>query len=131
MVSAAVWLMESVPSTIANLYTAELKTFYSGNDKRCLISRETSRNAGSMVLLAPAKQLQATLFYISIHIPPFILDLVQVHSDEGLNVQCRYLGTVFFYQGFNDYCGWMHTSSNVLLICMPKIVRKRPTWIRW
>jgi acyl-homoserine lactone acylase PvdQ len=37
-----------------------------------------------------------------------------VHSEERTQcVQRRNLGTIFIYQGFNDYCGWMHTSSNV------------------
>jgi hypothetical protein len=39
---------------------------------------------------------------------------VQVHSDEGLTFMEQLHGTIFIYQGFNDYCGWMHTSSNVM-----------------
>jgi acyl-homoserine lactone acylase PvdQ len=36
-------------------------------------------------------------------------------------------GQFFIYQGFNDYCGWMHTSSNVDVADMyaEKIVRKK------
>ena len=35
-------------------------------------------------------------------------------SKEGLNVYGAVTwGQFFIYQGFNEYCGWMHTSSNV------------------
>ena len=35
-------------------------------------------------------------------------------SEEGLNVYGAVTwGQFFIYQGFNEYCGWMHTSSNV------------------
>jgi acyl-homoserine lactone acylase PvdQ len=79
------------------------------------------------------KQLQATLFYISIHTLLFFFrPEVQVHSEEGLNVYSAVTwGQFFIYQGFNDYCGWMHTSSNVDVADMyaEKIVRKKTNFM--
>jgi acyl-homoserine lactone acylase PvdQ len=37
---------------------------------------------------------------------------IQISSEEGLNAYGANLGQ-FIYQGFNENCGWMHTSSNV------------------
>jgi acyl-homoserine lactone acylase PvdQ len=35
-------------------------------------------------------------------------------SEEGLNAYGAVTwGQFFIYQGFNENCGWMHTSSNV------------------
>jgi acyl-homoserine lactone acylase PvdQ len=34
-------------------------------------------------------------------------------SSEGLNAWSCNLGQFFIYQGFNENCGWMHTSTNV------------------
>jgi len=39
---------------------------------------------------------------------------VQVVSEEGLNAYGAVTwGQFFVYQGFNEHCGWMHTSSEV------------------
>jgi hypothetical protein len=37
---------------------------------------------------------------------------IQISSEEGLNAYGITWGN-FIYQGFNENCGWMHTSSNV------------------
>jgi acyl-homoserine lactone acylase PvdQ len=115
----------------ANLTTAELKTFYSGNDKKVsYISRETEVQTGSNgFALAPAKTASGNaILYINPHTTFYFRPEVQVHSDEGLNVYGAVTwGQFFIYQGFNDYCGWMHTSSNVDVADMyaEKIVRKK------
>jgi len=52
---------------------------------------------------------------------------VQVVSDEGLNAYGAVTwGQFFVYQGFNQYCGWMHTSGNMDVADMynEKIVKK-------
>jgi hypothetical protein len=83
--------------------------------KGVLCSDETGEIKRDQWFCFGSFQNQATLFYISIHIPPFIFrPEVQVHSDEGLNVYSAVTWGQFFYlSSFNDYCGWMHTSSNV------------------
>jgi acyl-homoserine lactone acylase PvdQ len=79
--------------------------------------------------LAPAKTASGNaILYINPHTTFYFRPEVQVHSDEGLNVYGAVTwGQFFIYQGFNDYCGWMHTSSNVDVADMyaEKIVRKK------
>jgi acyl-homoserine lactone acylase PvdQ len=54
-----------------------------------------------------------------------------VHSEEGLKCTVPLPGDNFFiYQGFNDYCGWMHTSSNVDVADMyAEKCAQRPTFM--
>jgi acyl-homoserine-lactone acylase len=62
-------------------------------------SRSTSGNA--MLLINP-------------HTSFFFRDVLQVTSDEGLNVYGAVTwGQLFVYQGFNSRAGWMHTSSGL------------------
>jgi hypothetical protein len=68
---------------MGDLNTGELKAFYSGNtDKVSYIEREKMGSNGS--LWHRRKQPQEMPFYISIH-TSFILDRVQISSEEGLN----------------------------------------------
>ncbi|MDG2432661.1 penicillin acylase family protein, partial [Flavobacterium sp.] len=115
----------------AGLTTGELKTFYSGNsDKVAYVARETEVQTGSNgFALAPAKTASGnSILYINPHTTFYFRPEVQVNSEEGLNVYGAVTwGQFFIYQGFNDYCGWMHTSSNVDVADMyaEKIVRKK------
>jgi acyl-homoserine lactone acylase PvdQ len=53
------------------------------------------------------------MLYINPHVPFYFRDEVQLVSNEGLNVYGAVTwGQFFVYQGFNQHCGWMHTSSN-------------------
>ncbi|MBI1765200.1 MAG: acylase [Acidobacteria bacterium] len=54
------------------------------------------------------------LLLINPHTSFFFRDEVQVTSGEGLNAYGAVTwGQFFVYQGFNERCGWMHTSSGV------------------
>ncbi len=54
------------------------------------------------------------ILYINPHVTFYFRPEVQMASKEGLNVYGAVTwGQFFIYQGFNEYCGWMHTSSNV------------------
>ena len=53
-----------------------------------------------------------SLLLINPHTSFFFRDEVQVTSGEGLNAYGAVTwGQFFVYQGFNERCGWMHTSS--------------------
>lgn len=114
----------------ADLSTAELKTFYSGNsDKVTYVEREKDMQTGSNgFALAPSKTASGNaILYINPHTTFYFRPEVQVHSEEGLNVYGAVTwGQFFIYQGFNDNCGWMHTSSavDVADIYAEKIVTK-------
>lgn len=65
--------------------------------------------------LAPSKTASGNaILYINPHVTFYFRPEVQVSSGEGLNVYGAVTwGQFFVYQGFNEHCGWMHTSSNV------------------
>ncbi len=100
----------------ADLSTAELKTFYSGNsDKVTFVERKKNMQTGSNgFAIAPSKSVSGnSLLYINPHTTFYFRPEIQISSQEGLNSYGAVTwGQFFIYQGFNDYCGWMHTSSN-------------------
>ena len=114
----------------ASLSVGELKAFYSGNsDKVAYLEKEKDMQTGSNgFALAPSKTASGkSILYINPHTTFYFRPEVQVHSDEGLNVYgAATWGQFFIYQGFNENCGWMHTSSNVDVadIYAEKIVTK-------
>ncbi len=100
-----------------DLNTGELKAFYSGNtDKVSYIEREKNIQTGSNgFALAPSKTASGNaILYINPHTSFYFRPEVQISSEEGLNAYGAVTwGQFFIYQGFNENCGWMHTSSNV------------------
>jgi acyl-homoserine-lactone acylase len=113
----------------ADLSTSELKAFYGNNDKYAYVEREKDMQTGSNgFALAPSKTASGNaILYINPHTTFYFRPEVQVHSEEGLNVYGAVTwGQFFIYQGFNDNCGWMHTSSavDVADIYAEKIVTK-------
>ena len=114
----------------ADLSTGELKAFYSGNnDKVAYVEREKDVQTGSNgFAFAPSKTADGNaILYINPHTTFYFRPEVQITSEEGLHVYGAVTwGQFFIYQGFNDNCGWMHTSSNVDVADMyaEKIVTK-------
>ncbi|MFH7017456.1 penicillin acylase family protein [Flavobacterium sp. FlaQc-47] len=101
----------------ADLSTGELKAFYSGNtDKVAYVEREKNVQTGSNgFAFSPSKTADGNaILYINPHTTFYFRPEVQITSEEGLNVYGAVTwGQFFIYQGFNENCGWMHTSSNV------------------
>ena len=101
----------------ADLTTGELKEFYSGNsDKVAYVEREKDVQTGSNgFAIAPSKTASGNaILYINPHTTFYFRPEIQVSSEEGLNAYGAVTwGQFFIYQGFNENCGWMHTSSNV------------------
>ncbi|MFV8355118.1 penicillin acylase family protein [Flavobacterium sp. XS1P32] len=114
----------------ADLSTGELKAFYSGNtEKVAYIEREKDVQTGSNgFAIAPSKTASGNaMLYINPHTTFYFRPEIQVSSNEGLNAYGAVTwGQFFIYQGFNENCGWMHTSSNVDVADMyaEKIVTK-------
>ena len=53
-----------------------------------------------------------SILYINPHVTFYYRTEVHMVSEEGLNVYgAATWGNFFIYQGFNETCGWMHTSS--------------------
>jgi acyl-homoserine-lactone acylase len=63
--------------------------------------------------VAPSKTAsENAILYINPHVTFYYRTEVQMVSDEGLNAYGAVTwGTFFIFQGFNQYCGWMHTSG--------------------
>lgn len=54
------------------------------------------------------------ILYINPHVTFYFRPEVHMVSEEGLNAYGAVTwGQFFIYQGFNEHCGWMHTSSGV------------------
>jgi acyl-homoserine lactone acylase PvdQ len=65
--------------------------------------------------IGPSKTLSGNaILYINPHVTFYFRPEVHAVSEEGLNVYGAVTwGQFFVYQGFNEHCGWMHTSSAV------------------
>ncbi|MEJ7589263.1 MAG: penicillin acylase family protein, partial [Ferruginibacter sp.] len=77
-------------------------------------SGETTAGSNGFAI-APSKSASGNaILYINPHVTFYFRPEVHVVSEEGLNAYGAVTwGQFFVYQGFNEYCGWMHTSSNV------------------
>lgn len=78
--------------------------------------------------VAPSKtESKNSILYINPHVTFYYRSEVQVTSDEGLDAYGAVTwGTFFVFQGFNEHCGWMHTSSyaDVADLFTEKVVKK-------
>lgn len=115
---ALLWTDGSIGAiNTADISTAELKQFY-GNDKSAIATaaKNTDIETGSNgFAIAPSKTASGNaILYINPHVTFYFRPEVQVVSEEGLNAYGAVTwGQFFVYQGFNEHCGWIHTSSNV------------------
>ncbi|MDO3640587.1 penicillin acylase family protein [Mucilaginibacter sp. L3T2-6] len=91
--------------------------------------RETGSNGFA---IAPVKSASGhAMLYINPHVPFYFRAEVQMVSQEGLNVYGAVTwGQFFVYQGFNQHCGWMHTSSSADVgdLYAEKVTQKDGKW---
>ncbi len=110
---------------------AEVKNFYSDSIKMSSAYVNSVKEDQSLAYTAVAENKQAdgsngfaiapsktesgnAILYINPHTTFYFRPEVHMNSSEGLNVYGAVTwGQFFIYQGFNPYCGWMHTSSSV------------------
>jgi acyl-homoserine-lactone acylase len=113
----------------ADLSNAELRSFYGGTDKFAYTEQLKDMQTGSNgFAIAPSKSASGNaILYINPHTTFYFRPEIHMSSAEGLNAYGAVTwGQFFIYQGFNENCGWMHTSSNVDVadIYAEKITRK-------
>ncbi len=103
---------------IADVKVNEIKNFYSGDTSSAtasLISKEIDPLPGGSngFAIAPSKTASGnSILYINPHVTFYFRPEVSVQSEEGLHAYGAVTwGQFFIYQGFNEHCGWMHTSS--------------------
>lgn len=74
---------------------------------------EVEPRGSNGISIAPSKTVNGNaLFLINPHTSFYFRSEIHVNSEEGLNTYGAVTwGQFFIYQGFNEHCGWMHTSS--------------------
>jgi acyl-homoserine-lactone acylase len=102
----------------ADVTANDLKNFYSNEPSVTLneknpVEEELTGSNGFAVSPKITESGNAML-YINPHVTFYFRPEVHMVSEEGLNAYGAVTwGQFFVYQGFNEYCGWMHTSSAV------------------
>ncbi|MDQ6814964.1 MAG: penicillin acylase family protein, partial [Bacteroidota bacterium] len=98
---------------------ADMKTLYrarngsvSYNDKKVPFF-DVDPTGSNGFAVAPSKTASKNaILYINPHVTFYFRSEAQMVSDEGLQSYGAVTwGTFFIFQGFNQYCGWMHTSG--------------------
>ncbi|MDO9373772.1 MAG: penicillin acylase family protein [Ferruginibacter sp.] len=108
----------------------DVERLYTGNSSPVALEQSVRENGSGSngFAIAPAKTAAGnSILYINPHVTFYFRPEVHMVSEEGLNVYGAVTwGQFFIYQGFNEYCGWMHTSSNVDVadVYAEKIVNK-------
>jgi acyl-homoserine lactone acylase PvdQ len=108
----------SIGGDIETINLGQLKAFYAGGPATASLSdarREEDPGGSNGIAIAPANTTSHhALLLINPHTSFYFRSELQMTSDEGLNAYGAVTwGQFFIYQGFNEHCGWMHTSSAV------------------
>jgi acyl-homoserine lactone acylase PvdQ len=106
----------SIGGDIETISVNKLKEFY-GEGKKVMIENnidldEEPRGSNGFAI-APSKSATGNaLLLINPHTSFYFRPEIHMSSKKGLNAYGAVTwGQFFIYQGFNQYCGWMHTSS--------------------
>lgn len=107
------------PTQTGGLTVQDLRNFYEGKDASLSFARpelsvnEFKPTGSNGFALAPSRTASKNaILYINPHVTFYFRTEAQLVSEEGLNVYGAVTwGQFFVYQGFNENCGWMHTSS--------------------
>jgi len=102
----------------ANLTVAELKKFYTGDFTPDMahtkVIKDQQSGSNGFAFAPSITESGKAILYINPHTTFYFRPEVQMQSEEGLNAYGAVTwGQFFIYQGFNEFCGWMHTSNNV------------------
>lgn len=103
----------------AGVEASDLKQFYEGRglataERKPAGNDETLTGSNGFAIAPKITESGNAMLYINPHVTFYFRPEVHMVSDEGLNVYGAVTwGQFFVYQGFNEHCGWMHTSSKV------------------
>ncbi|GAA4370548.1 penicillin acylase family protein [Hymenobacter saemangeumensis] len=108
----------SIGGNISVVPLDRIKAFYSEKKSSTWLDNDRERYQREAVgsngfAIAPAKSASGhALLLINPHTSFYFRSEVQMVSEAGLNAYGAVTwGQFFVYQGFNQHCGWMHTSS--------------------
>ena len=120
----------------ADISVQELKNFYEKTAETGEIYRgmnEENPSGSNGFAFSPAiTESGNSILYINPHVTFYFRPEVHMVSEEGLNVYGAVTwGQFFVYQGFNEHCGWMHTSSNtdVSDAYIEKLSKRNGQWL--
>jgi len=117
----------------AGISSDELKNFYSGEPPVAITKKEEVSTGSNGFAFSPKITASGNaILYINPHVTFYFRPEVHMVSEEGLNVYGAVTwGQFFVYQGFNEHCGWMHTSSSVDAadLYIEKLSRKNNGWV--
>ncbi len=108
----------SIGGDIESISVSRLRDFYGSSDV-VMEKEEVDHNpepeprGSNGFAIAPSRSASGNaLLLINPHTSFYFRPEVHVNSEEGLNAYGAVTwGQFFVYQGFNQYCGWMHTSG--------------------
>lgn len=110
----------SIGGDIEAVSLTRLKDFYGGGTDATKIEQdnledglEPEPKGSNGFAIAPSRSATGNaLFMINPHTSFYFRPEIHVNSEQGMNVYGAVTwGQYFIYQGFNQHCGWMHTSS--------------------
>lgn len=119
----------------ADITVNELKNFYSGGPPVSVVKNEEEEiltGSNGFAFAPKITESKNSILYINPHVTFYFRPEVHVVSEEGLNAYGAVTwGQFFIYQGFNEHCGWMHTSSAVDAAdtYIEKISKKDNGWV--
>jgi len=106
----------SIGGNITSIGLLEMQAFYENTPRTSLLQSplEEESVGSNGFAIAPSKSATGhALLLINPHTSFYFRSEVQMVSEEGLNAYGAVTwGQFFVYQGFNENCGWMHTSSD-------------------
>jgi acyl-homoserine lactone acylase PvdQ len=103
----------------AGLTSTDLKNLYGGADAPVAVAEkkydEENLSGSNGFAFSPSITADGhAILYINPHVTFYFRPEVEMESEEGLHVYGAVTwGQFFVYQGFNEHCGWMQTSSAV------------------
>src|SRR6267143_1457257 len=109
----------SIGGDIETINLNQLQAFYGNAEVRVIAKTERSLQddpgGSNGFAISPSNTAgRHALLLINPHTSFYFRSELQMASDEGLNAYGAVTwGQFFIYQGFNEHCGWMHTSSAV------------------
>jgi acyl-homoserine-lactone acylase len=125
----------SIGGDIETIGLEQLQAFYgdgrvafTSNNERELFAEPEPTGSNGMAISPSNTVARRALLLINPHTSFFFRSELQMASDEGLNAYgAATWGQFFIYQGFNERCGWMHTSSAVDAIdkYLETVIKKR------
>ena len=101
----------------AGITAKELENFYTGNDMGYIPEMQPeplpATGSNGFAISNTKSETGNAMLYINPHVSLYFRPEVHMVSEEGLNAYGAVTwGQFFVYQGFNAFCGWMHTSGD-------------------